>query len=448
MKNICDYMIIQRDSDGFGKGVFAGEISAEGEFAVAVRVMNEYNNQTVVPWHKCEISGKNWQDELTIPEGGLYRVEARLAPCDMPVENNRFDWCDLIACANHVGVGDVFIMAGQSNMSGYGKDPAYDPPQLGVHLFDNSGKWVLACHPLNSVPNPAFANNDTGSGTSPALAFGKMMQRKLGVPVGLVAAARGGSSLEDWNPAHDDDPYLYYALREKIAEIGTFKGMIWYQGCNDAGNFEEASIYLKKFKQTVTLWREEFGFFPIITCQLNRHAFRNGGDDRFWGMVREAQRQAAIELDGVYIIPTMDMHTIDGIHNTSSACIIVGERMANEALRGVYGFSGTPAPNVKEAVQKDDSTVLLTLYNNSHIMRTMDDVADGINIEDEKGLMNCTKATVTAEGIEITAERKIEGKAVFHAYWRRNVPSFFLRDAYGLPMLACYGVEIKNGEEN
>lgn len=443
MKNICDYMIIQRDADGFGKGIFAGEISAEGDFAVAVRVMNEYNNQTVIPWHKCALSGKKWQDELTIPEGGLYRVEARLAPQNMPVENNRFDWCDLIACANHVGVGDVYIMAGQSNMSGYGKDPAFDPPQLGVHLFDNSGNWVLACHPLNSVPNPAYKNNDTGSGTSPALAFGKMMQRKLGVPVGLVAAARGGSSLEDWNPAHDDDPYLYYALQEKIADIGSFKGMIWYQGCNDATNLEEATIYLEKFKQTVSLWREEFGYFPIVTCQINRHAFKADGDDRFWGMVREAQRQAAFEIDGVEVIPTIDMHTVDGIHNTSAACIAIGERLAFSMLRALGERGGLEAPNLKSVKRTGADTVQLTFAGRNHMLRTMDDLADGINIEDEKGMMNCVRISVNNDGAEVQAEREIVGKAVFHAYWKRNVPSFFIRDIYGMPMLACYGVEIE-----
>lgn len=152
-------------------------------------------------------------------------------------------------------------MAGQSNMSGYGRDPAYDPPELGVHLFDNAGRWVLAAHPLNSVPDPVYPNNDAASGTSPALAFARMMKRELGVPVGLVAAALGGSSLEAWNPA-EEDPFLYHSMAAKISEVGSFAGMLWYQGCNETVEAEEAENYLEKFTQTVSLWRKEFGCFP------------------------------------------------------------------------------------------------------------------------------------------------------------------------------------------
>lgn len=443
MKTICDYMIIQRDADGFGRGVFAGEYTPKDGCTVVVRVVREDDNMIIVPWQECKTDGSEWSIELTVPEGGLYRVEARLAGKNACPTNNNYDWCDLIAYANHIGVGDVFIMAGQSNMSGYGKDPAYDPPQLGVHLFDNSGKWCLACHPLNSVPDPVYGNNDSSSGTSPGLSFGRMMHKNLNIPIGLVAAARGGSSLEDWNPAHDDDPYLYIALREKIRDVGKFKGMIWYQGCNETGNIEEASSYLEKFKQTVSLWREEFGGFPIATCQINRHAFRDGGDDRFWGMVREAQRRAAAEIENVFVVPTVDMPTVDGIHNTSGACVIIGERLASAMLGGCYGLKGKSAPSVKEIRKVSSDTVLMKFFENNQMLRTMDNLADGINIEDEKGMMNCRKITVCDDGALVEGERDIIGKAVFHAYWRRNVPSFFLRDIYGMPMLACYGVEIE-----
>lgn len=442
MKNICDYMIIQRDADGFGTGVFCGENEIKEGSAVVVKVMREDDNQTIIPWHECETNGNQWKSELKIPQGGLYRVEARLAPKNANPNNNYCDWGDLLACVKHVGVGDVFVMAGQSNMSGYGKDPAYDPPQMGVHLFDNSGNWELASHPLNSVPDPIYGNNDTSSGISPGLSFGRTMQRNLNVPIGLVAAARGGSSLEDWNPAHDDDPYLYFALREKLKSIGKFKAMIWYQGCNDAGNLEEATIYPEKFRQTVSLWREEFGHFPIVTCQINRHAYKDGGDDRFWGMVREAQRKAAVEIEDVYIIPTLDMPTIDGIHNTSAACVAVGERMASTLLKGCYSLPGSFAPSVKSVKKIEADSVLLTFYDN-HMLRTMDDLADGINIEDENGMMNCVKITVCDEGAIVKGEREIGKNALFHAYWKRNVPSFFLRDVYGMPMLACYGVKIE-----
>lgn len=440
MRELCDYMIIQRDSDGFGRVTASGVRElAEGNVLVCC-VMREDDNTMIVPWQKCETDGKNWKIELTVPEGGPYRVEVRCAAKEETASFNRYDWCSLVFIAKHVGVGDIFIMAGQSNMSGYGRDPAYDPPQLGVHLFDNRGEWDIASHPLSSVPEPADANNDDASGVSPGLAFGKMMQKRLGVPVGLVSAARGGSSLEWWNPA-EEDHYLFDALQKKVEAIGKFKAMIWYQGCNETVEQEESDTYLEKFKQAVSLWREAFGYFPIVTCQINRHAWKGEDRERRWGLVREAQRQAALQIPDCFVVPTIDMTTIDGIHNSSASCIVIGERMASTMLKGCYGMAGAFAPNVVSVKKLDSRTVLLK-FKDTHMLRTMDDLAHGINIEDEKGMMDCVQIMACDEGAKVVGERDIEGEAVFHAYWQREVPSFLIRDIYGMPMLACYNVKI------
>ncbi len=437
-------MIIQRDEDGFGCAVFSGTYKPDDEKNIVVaRVMREDDNFMAVPWQKCSCSGENWSVELKIPQGGLYRVEARLAPCEQHECNNFYDWAPLIKCVYHVGVGEIFVMAGQSNMSAYSRDPAYDPSELGISLFDNSGNWVLAAHPLNSVPNPVYPNNDENSGNGPGLAFARMMKRALNVPIGLVSAAKGGSSLESWNPAEKEECYLYDSLVQKLEQVGKFKGMIWYQGCNETVEEEEAQTYLEKFSETVSLWRDKFGFFPIATCQINRHAWMEEDRERRWGMVREAQRQAAIQIPDVYIVPTIDLTSCDGIHNSSASSVTVGERLANAMLRGWYKLGGYSAPSVKRVSRIDSRTVLLEFYE-KHALRTMDDLAHGINIEDENGITECTKISVCNEGAKVTAERDIGKNAFFHAYWKREVPPFLLRDVYGMPMLACYNVKIED----
>ncbi len=433
-------MIIQRGTDGFGRADFCGEYSfKQDEFAVA-RVVREDDNMTVIGWQRCEKTETGWEIALVIPEGGLYRAEARVTAGEFNAHLNNYDWAQMIACARHFGVGDIFVMAGQSNMSGYGKDPAYDPPQLGVHLFDNAGMWGIASHPLATVSNPVYGNNDGASGTSPGLAFGRMMSLRLGVPVGLVSAALGGSPLEAWNPA-EENCWLYKLMAEKVEEVGGFAGMVWYQGCNETGDEAEAKAYFDDFSRAVSLWREKFGFFEIVTCQLNRHAWKGEPNDRNWGIVREAQRRAAKELPGVFVVPTLDMYTSDGIHNASGACIVIGERMASAMLKGKYGLPGCFAPDIKRIKKLDEKTILLE-FEQEHTLRTMDDLACGMNIEDENGMMKCTAVSVCESGAKVTGEREIGENAVFHAYWEREEPAFFLRDIYGMPMLACFGVKI------
>lgn len=441
---IRDYTVLQRNAEGTATGVFSGEAEIPSACTVMTRVVREDDNLTVIGWTECETRPDGFDTELRIPEGGLYRVEAHLVTKQHPYNNN-YDWGRLIAVAQHVGVGDLFIMAGQSNMSGYGKDPAYDPPELGVHLFDNSGNWVLASHPLNCVPYPKWCNNDDSSGTSPGLSFGRMMHKRLGVPIGLIAAARGGSSIEAWNP-FEKDPFLYKAMEEKILETGSFSGMIWAQGCNETVYEDDAENYYDNFEKTVSCWREKFGYFPIVTCQLNRHASKEGDRDRSWGLVRDAQRRASLQMKGVFAVPTNDLFTSDGIHNASGACVVIGERMANAMLKGHYGKEGCIAPSVVRAEQISEDTIRLTL-NGEYMLRTMDDNACGMNIEDENGMMECKSVHAVDGGITVTGERKIGKDAVFHAYWKREQPAFFVRDIYGMPLLSCYGIPIEKRKD-
>lgn len=134
-------MIIRRNSDGFGKCVFTGKINPSNGNLVIARVVHEDNNVMVIPWTECKAEDGIFSVELYIPAGGLYRLEARQTNGEFNPVNNNYDWAPYVGCVHHVGVGEIFVMAGQSNMSGYGRDPAYDPPEMGVHLFDNSGKW-------------------------------------------------------------------------------------------------------------------------------------------------------------------------------------------------------------------------------------------------------------------------------------------------------------------
>ena len=77
-------------------------------------------------------------------------------------------------------------------------------------------------------------------------------------------------------------------------------------------------------------------------------------------------------------------------------------------------------------------------------VRSMDNVAFGMNLEDEAGLIDCTTCIPEKDYMTVTAARPIGADAVFHYAWRAQPPVFAARDCCGLPLPACYNVPVED----
>lgn len=430
-----NYTILQRNPEGYAAAYFCGKRPPlqENEELFG-RIVRETDNAVVIPWTKCSLNGGEWSVTLNVPEGGLYRFETKASSGG----NNTLEWVGRSCIIRHFGVGDLYVITGQSNMAGYGREAAYDPPCLGVHLYGNNGLWDIAAHPLNDSTDSIYPENmEHCSETSPALSFARKLYKELGVPIGLVQASLGGSSLAQWDPC--EDGMLYRAMLRRLEVVGGVKGVLWYQGCSDAVA-GRAETYLERFKNMVARWRQDIGNVPFLTVQLNRWANGSNECDRYWGLVRDAQRRAAVEIDGVYVVPAIDGCLSDGIHNDSSTNVVIGERLADTALCKLYGKIGRTAPNIVSAEYVDETNVFIK-FDNPYV-HAMDDKAYGLNVEDAEGLADCVSAVVCDGGLMVTCARKFTLPARFHALWRSDPPAYMPRDIFGMPMLACYGVNI------
>ena len=438
--SVQNYQILQRNGENFASAVFSGKVpeNMDPSHKIYGRVIGENDYLVIVQWTEANISGGEWTLKLDVPTGGLYRFEAAAANPEMPV------WYSIeaprIKVVKHFGVGDVYIMAGQSNMSGYGRDFAIDPPVLGVHLYATSGKWDIATHPLNDGTDTIYPLNYEGSTeTCPGLSFGRTLKERLNVPIGLIAAALGGSPLRRWDIAEDGD--LYKAMLQRVEDIGTgVKGIIWYQGCSDS---DRAGSYYDRFARFAAQCRRDLGDIHIITVQLNHWAGSKGDEamDRAWAEVKDAQRRIAQDLDYVHIIPTTGLALSDGIHNNSESNVIIGNRLALVTLKEVYGLPGISAPDILEVKQVEDNCVVLKI-DPSFCMMDMDCIAQGMHIEDAEGLMEGVRLTHLEGGMRLELPRAITGPAKFHAYWQNNSTNWIAKDRNGMPLLSCYNVEV------
>ena len=439
MRPAEDYRIYQRNERGTAEVYLEGRIPDHltGDMIVFTRVVREDDNLQIIPWTLADVEGRAWHISLTLPQGGLYRLETSAAPAAQGMASP--EWQPRIQNVEHVGVGELFMLTGQSNMAGYGRDPAYDPPELGVHLYANNGRWRLAAHPLNDSIGTIYPENtEYPSGVSPMLAFGRAVKRALNVPVGLVQASLGGSALSQWDL--EEDGMLTKGMLRRLDAVDRVGAVVWYQGCSDCDG-AHASTYLQRFARTVGQWRAVMGDVPVLTVQLNRWC---GEEETVgsWGRVREAQRRAAREIPGVYIVPATDLPLSDGIHNSAAGNVTLGERMAWVYLQACCGLPGISAPDIEKAEKREDGAVLVTVTAGCDLTLLTNE-GEGIDAEDDQGLVPCEKVTMEGERLVLTFPRPLGEGARLHMFWRPTPPPYIPRSRHGLPMLSCYGVPIE-----
>ena len=153
---------------------------------------------------------------------------------------------------------------------------------------------------------------------------------------------------------------LYNTMIKRIAPF-TFRGIIYYQGEEDASRCE---IYYKLFTKLIAKWREDFrdSEMPFLCVQLPMFAYENAPDDKTWPVIREAQMKASETLDSVHTAVIIDCGELNNIHPIDKKP--VGDRLSLLALKNVYGFDKCDAygPAIK-SIEKIPDGYSLTFKN-------------------------------------------------------------------------------------
>ncbi len=456
---LVDWQLLPRDADDTATVTLSGRVQPaaidpeppfgfnliQAEVAVSARVVSELDGGAVVPWTRAELApDATWQVTLRLPAGGGYRVETQLE--QVGGDGYSLTRGDLV---HHVGVGDLYLVIGQSNAAGRARDRVVDGPQLGVHHYRADGSWALAAHPLNdgtrAVHTGHFENHNPGH--SPALHFAKRVSAAAGVPVGLVMAAFGGSPLRWWLQDASLGPLAENALEMLAAAGGSPRGVLWYQG--EADCFEHsAGDYADRFASFVTRFRERLDapHLPFYTAQLARCTMAVEDDqDSQWGMLREQQRRAAHRVPGVHLVPTGDLPLYDFIHLSSAGNLVLAERLADAALAEGHGLARDwRAPEPVEAVRTGTTAVRLRFapirnWINDFglpVERCPFDLVDGL------GAVPLAAWAIDGDTITLTAARELSGRTVVHGSWRMDHGGIVLADCTRLPFLSFYDVEV------
>jgi hypothetical protein len=295
-----DYQVFQRQSKSAGTIVVAGHATADCDLA-EVRVAGKWERLSLDP------QTRSFHGELLADAGGWYRLELRVQSKGQVVAAVE---------VRHVGVGEVFVIAGQSNATNYGE--VKQQTRTGMVAAYSSAGWTLA-----NDPQPGVQDNSKNGSFIPA--FGDALQEKYHVPIGVAAVGHGSTSVRQWLPkgerfdvpptmgkfVHREEPEgwasdgtLYDGVMKVVEQFGHrgFRALLWHQGESDAHQSAEhnisADLYAGMLTQIIRASRQQAGWdFPWFVAQVSYHT----PADPSCPEIRDAQKslwQAGIALEG------------------------------------------------------------------------------------------------------------------------------------------------------
>ncbi len=170
------------------------------------------------------------------------------------------------ASISYVGVGDVYVIAGQSNASGKGtNNQSYSHPTLKAGLFGNDDVWKNLTDPVDSNSGQVDSvSSDTGAGGSVWPLLATYILNDQGVPVAFIPAPKGGTSITQWDQGLLAST-LYGSMYRRINEVtGGIKAVLYFQGETDASNSMSTATYLSYLNALANNINSDFGVKTVV----------------------------------------------------------------------------------------------------------------------------------------------------------------------------------------
>ena len=445
-----------------------------------------------LPGEKVSVSIGGQSHTTTTATDGSWRVMLEPLEVGGPYEleiqgNNTLTFNDIL-------VGEVWVCSGQSNMqwpvrasadvelqvasANYSEIRLLSVPQIASQEpRDNfNGSWDI-CNPKTVADFSAVAYS-----------FGRRLHNTLGVPVGLIDNAWGGSAAEAWIPrdilekAGQYDELLASwdekaaAMTDKIfaTEVAAYKkwvadgeqgekrraprdsrtsqhrpanlfngvlypiigygirGVIWYQGESNIGR---AYQYRNLFPLMITTWRQHWrqGDFPFYWVQLAD--FKQEAPeprDSAWAELREAQSMT-LNLANTGQAVIIDAGEGRDIHPRDKET--VANRLARIALARDYGVEMAWQSPSYDSMRIDGNAISIQLKHVSEGGLHTFDVYEVMGFEIAGADQKFVWAEAKLEGknkIKVSSPQVLKPVAVRYA-WGDN-PVVNLQDRNGLPV--------------
>jgi len=326
-------------------------------------------------------AGGDWIVELDPQEAGTV--------CDIQIVGGEEE-----LSLKNVIFGDVWICSGQSNMVFTMNGIFNKTDEIAAAAVYTDIRLAVIERVTSEVEQEDVGTSTTWTDPSNARALGGFsavcffyamnVYDELGVPLGLIDSAWGGTRVEAWSnqdaldscdiednvmPNHpqNSNSYLWNAMIHPLRKM-TVRGFLWYQGeANANWNMDKYSC---TFPALINSWRSEFSSMsntspdaPFGFVMLSTIKYGTGGTTYPRLRLHQTADYGYVPNDDMkhtFMATAVDTYDEEnGIHPRYKK--IVGERLAYSGLAVAYGLNEFPINGpISLEVTEDDTSYLLT----------------------------------------------------------------------------------------
>ncbi len=380
---------------------------------------------------------------------------------------------------NDVYVGEVWLCSGQSNMeftlgqcATATADLAQAPQNTLLHLFNmparartDAVQWpdsVLRANNrlehLSYGPWCTAADASVRDFSAVAYHMGRMLADSLGVPIGLICNAVGGTTTEAWidrttleyeypailqnwiendhtqawargraklnntlatNPLqrHPYEPCYMFEAGILPLEQYTIRGVAWYQG---ESNADKPELHAMLFDLLQKSWRDywnkkDLPFYFVQLSSLNRPD---------WPTFRDSQRRIAQTSRQTWMAVSSDQGDPNDVHPRNK--LPIGQRLALQVLHHTYKFKLVSEGPVLDRAVRVGKSVELTFKNDDGLTCTQ-----GFEIAGADGLFYPAEIRI-GDGRVVLKSGKVKVPCAVRYGWQPYTTAD-LRNVQGLP---------------
>lgn len=288
-------------------------------------------------------------------QGGWYRLEVRGWKGDQLVDSKTID---------HVGVGEVFLIAGQSNAQGF-DDGQYNNQGAQDDRVNSIDNYEVGDYPFQLPERPRFHHIDANSRISPrgpaAWCWGRLGDRlaaRLNVPILFFNVGWIGMAVRNWRESISGNTQSVYApvmiqpdgmpygnmrnVIQRYTPITGLRAVLWLQG--EADNFKDTNTdwYADDLKKVIETSRNESG--RNISWMVSITSYDNG---RLVDVnVTNGQRKVISTVPNVFEGPNTDLIQIprengapDGVHFMGDGLTQLGDSWSNSLTDDFFSRS-------------------------------------------------------------------------------------------------------------